>query len=101
MQSVIDLRQFMELKEGEHYYKGYFIPAMPGWLRVMVSKLRSDGLVEARNFKVFLDNDGNVLWQKPGLSKVQQTGDFERELTEFRQMLEGAGMPIFIEDYRG
>lgn len=101
MQSVIDLRQFMGLKEGEHYYKGYFIPAMPGWLRVMVSKLRSDGLVEARNFKVFLDNDGNVLWQKPGLSKVQQTGDFERELTEFRQMLEGAGMPIFIEDYRG
>jgi hypothetical protein len=101
MQSVIDLRQFMGLKEGEHYYKGYFIPAMPGWLRVMVSKLRSDGLVEARNFKVFLDNEGNVLWQKPGLSKVQQTGDFERELTEFRQMLEGAGMPIFIEDYRG
>jgi hypothetical protein len=101
MQSVIELRQFMGLKEGEHYYKGYFIPAMPGWLRVMVSKLRTDGLVEARNFKVFLDNDGNVLWQKPGLSKVQQTGDFERELTEFRQMLEGAGMPIFIEDYRG
>lgn len=101
MQSVIELRQFMGLKEGEHYYKGYFIPAMPGWLRVMVSKLRTDGLVEARNFKVFLDNEGNVLWQKPGLSKVQQTGDFERELTEFRQMLEGAGMPIFIEDYRG
>lgn len=101
MQSVIDVRQFMELYEGEHYYKGYFIPAMPGWLRVMVSKLRTDGLVEAVNFKVFLDNEGNVLWHKPGLPKVQRPGDFDSDLSEFKQMLEDAGMPIFIEDYRG
>jgi hypothetical protein len=76
--SVIDLRQFMELDEGERYCKGYFIPGHPGWLRVMISKLRSDGLVEAMNFRLFLDSEGHVLWHKPGLRKVQTAEDFER-----------------------
>lgn len=101
MRAVIDVRRFMALGEGERYYKGYFIPAQPGWLRIMVSKRRSDGLIEAQNYKVFLDSEGNVLWYKPGLSKVQRTDEFDRDLEEFRRMLEGVGMLIFIEDYRG
>lgn len=100
MKLVIDLRRFMEPAEGERYYKGYFIPALPGWVRIMISKERADGLIEARNFRVFLDEEGNVLWQKPGLLKVQSREDFERDLEEFRRMLEEAGMLIFIKDYR-
>jgi len=99
VRTVIELRRFMETGEGERYYKGYFIPAMPGWVRVMISKQRADGLIEARNFKVFLDAEGNVLWHKPGLFKVQAPGEFERDLEEFRQMIEGAGLLIFVKDY--
>jgi hypothetical protein len=97
--SVIDLRQFMELGEGEQYYKGYFIPGHPGWIRVMVSKKRADGLVEAQNMRVFLDSAGHVLWHKPGLPKVQAVGDFERDLRDFKGMVEGAGLLMFIQDY--
>ncbi|MEJ2182740.1 MAG: hypothetical protein P8Y66_04375 [Nitrospirota bacterium] len=99
--SVIDLRQFMKLQRGEEYYKGYFIPAHPGWLRVMVSKVRTDGLVEARGFRVFLDSGGHVLWKKPGFSRVQDVSTFERDLAEFRQIIEGAGLLFFVQDYNG
>lgn len=99
MRTVIELRQFMEAGQDERYYKGYFIPAMPGWLRVMISKQRADGLIEARNFKVFVDAEGNVLWHKPGLFKVQGPEEFERDLEEFRRMLESAGLLIFVKDY--
>ncbi len=98
--SVIELRQFMELKDGEHYYKGYIIPAMPGWLRVMISKVRMDGLIEAKNFRVFCDELGNVMWSKQGLSRVQTFLDFERDLRDFKNMVEQAGLLMFIEEFR-
>lgn len=90
----------MVLGTGETYYKGYFIPGKPGWLRTMVSKQRADGFIEARNMRVFLDNAGHVLWHKHGLHKVQNPDDFERDLGEFKQMIEEAGLLIFVQDYR-
>lgn len=98
--AIIDLRQFLGISEGESHYKGYFIPGNPGWLRVMVSKQRADGLIEAQNIRVFLDGEGHVLWHKPGLRKLQEPGDFERDLMDFRRIIEEAGMLIFIQDYR-
>lgn len=98
---VIDLTQFLEVRGGESYYKGYMIPGKPNWARIMISKQRADGLVEAANFVVFTDNSGSLLWEKPTLRKIQSPEDFERELAEFRRMIEGAGLLIFIHDYRG
>ncbi len=98
--SVLDLRQFLETRQGESYYKGYMIPGKPNWARIMISKLRADGLIEAVNFVVFTDNRGWLLWEKPTLRKIQPPEDFERELEEFRLMIEQAGLLIFIDDYR-
>lgn len=89
----------MDLGRGERYYKGYFIPGKPGWLRTMVSKQLVDGSIEARNIRVFIDNAGHVLWHKPGLHKVQSPEDFERDLGEFKHMIEEAGLLIFLQDY--
>jgi hypothetical protein len=98
-ESVIDLRRFMGLGPEERYHKGYFIPGHPGWLRVMISKRRTDGSIEAQNYRVFLDEEGNVLWQKGGLEKVQNPGDFERDLGDLKHMVEEAGMLMFVQEY--
>ena len=97
--SAVDLRRFMGLGPDERYHKGYFIPGHPGWLRVMISKRRTDGSIGARNYRVFLDNEGNVLWQKGGLERVQDPGDFERDLRDLKRMVEEAGMLMFVQDY--
>ncbi|MDA8168504.1 MAG: hypothetical protein M0Z59_02245 [Nitrospiraceae bacterium] len=97
--SIIDLKQFITLEEGESCYKGYMIPGRPNWARVMISKRRTDGLIEAANYMVLTDDSGKLLWEKPALAKVQSVEDFERDLEEFRKMIEGAGLLIFLEDY--
>jgi hypothetical protein len=89
----------MALGEGERYWKGHFIPTHPGWLRAMVSKLRTDGLVEARGFRLFLDGEGNVLWTKPGMVKEQSPEDFERDLRDVTRMVEESGMIIFVQEF--
>jgi hypothetical protein len=96
---IIELRAFLGLSEGESHHKGYFIPGKPGWARSMVSKRRADGLIESVNLMIFMDNAGHLLWHKVVSRKTQKAEEFERDLDEFKGIIEGAGMLIFIEDY--
>ena len=100
MPLVIELRDYLPLSAGEKYHKGYMVPGKPGWARIMISKKRADGLIEAANYVIFTNPEGKLLWHKPVLMKIQSESEFERDLEEFRTLIEGAGLLIFIEDYR-
>lgn len=101
MQTVLDLKQFLPLGPGEAYYKGYLIPGKPNWARIMISKLEATGLVIAVNYVVFMDNSGALLWEKFILQKAQPIAVFEKELKEFRELVEKAGLLFFLEEYGG
>lgn len=101
MHLILELRNFLPLSERESYYKGYFIPSKPGWARIMISKKRADGLIESSNSVIFTDGSGTkLLWQKEVLKKTQPEDAFDRDLEEFKKMLQDYGILIFIEDYR-
>lgn len=101
MHLILELRNFLPLSERESYYKGYFIPLKPGWARTMISKKRADGLIESVNSVIFTDGSGTkLLWQKEVLKKTQPEDAFDRDLEEFKKMLQDYGILIFIEDYR-
>jgi hypothetical protein len=101
MPLVIELRDFLPLSSGEEYYKGYMAPGKPGWARILISKKRADGLIESANYVVFTNPEGKLFWHKHIVAKLQSAEEFDRDLEEFRAMLEGAGLLIFIEDYQG
>ncbi|MDA8173812.1 MAG: hypothetical protein M0018_04375 [Nitrospiraceae bacterium] len=101
MQKVLDLKQFLPLGTGETYYKGYLIPGRPNWARIMISKLDASGLVVSVNYVVFMNSSGALLWEKFILQKVQPIAVFEKELEEFRELVEKAGLLFFLEEYGG
>src|SRR3990172_6817764 len=94
----LDLAKLAELNPGERPYKGYFIPLERGYVRLMASRLDTEGLVVAINYYGKMDDAGENFELNRVNEKRQKVEDFEADLARFRDMLEKSGLHIFIEE---
>jgi len=93
----IDYIKLAELVPGDKPYKGYHIPLEKGYLRVMASRLDSEGMVVAVNYYGKVDSEGDIIELNRVASKRQELAEFEDDLESFSLMLEKSGNHIFIE----
>ena len=94
----IDFIKLAESGPGEKPYKSYHIPLEKGYVRLMSSKLDRDGMVVAINYYGKLDEKAGKVELNRVTDKRQPVKEFEDDLARFKEMLEKAGLSIFIEE---
>lgn len=94
----INYIELAELRPGERPYKGYRVQLEQGYVRLMASRLDSEGMVVAVNYYGRQDDTGNFAELNRVTDKRQSVEEFEEELASFKALLKESGMDMVVEE---